>query len=547
MAAIDRSPGERAAHAVPPVLLAALLAGCGGDEAPQPRDSGVATSTAAEAPGVADDDRGQEPLDSLLEKGVRFSVAPVELPVPLAFWGAEPRSELEAYPRPVPVAAVARAAALPRLQAEAAFTGPHQGANNAVRVTVEQVARQPALFGRVAPDGWSFVVVSTDWENIHPRQRVRKDRRPDRTMGLGNFANATQPQTSAETVEADVEYQVPGFLGHAYLVAGGRVRALHEATVGFEDGAPLRDAFSLAHLGDHRPARFAYLVPDDARDLVFRFLDYGYGHIALPVLGSVEAANRTPDGARPLSRASHAVLDLEVDGFDILTMPDADRTDGPPLEGGTRTARLTLAGLSRSEQAEGKGDIVQLPLYQSVWLELDGGYLVPPVSATSDPLRFTPELFQEQIIDFVVPEEPGAIRLGIRIDNDVIHMDLGRGRPSGLPGARSTHRDGDVLEVRYLGQRVEGDHLVVDLAVLPLGDAAGVEIRTAEQFRMVAGSEEHRIDRELTRSLPRGRASNFVLPPGTAARFELAYRLPPGAAPTAIRYRGFASEGELAF
>lgn len=519
--------------------LAVLFGGCGEDP---PAAGTAAADTPARSATVEPAPDAEAVADEpWLLKGVRLQEPSAELPGALAFWGGGGEAELEGYPRPVPVTTVALAADLPRLRTDAVFAGRGEGLNEAVKVTVEDLSRQPALFGTTAPDGWSFVVVTTEWENVHPRQRVRKDRRPDRTMGLGNFANATPP-SAAEMVEADVVYQVPAFVDHAYLVAGGRARALHPATERVDDGARLRDAFSLPRLGDQRRVRFAYLVPDDAPDLAFRFLDYSYGHIELPLIGSAEAAARPTGGSSPLDRATHPALEIEVDRFEILDGgADAARTPGKAL------ARLTMAGKSLSTQRDGVGDIVQLPLRESAWLELDGGYVVAPLEGGAEMLRFTPDLFQEQTIVFEVPEDPGAVRLGVRIHNDVLHLDLGRGKPAGLPRARESYRDGDVLEVRYFGQRFQGDQLVVDLAVVPLDETAGLEMRTTAQFRLRAGSDDLRIDRDATRALPRGRVEDFVVPPGTPVRFELAFRIPPGGAPAAVHYRGFAGEGELAF
>ena len=528
-------------------VWALALAGCGSDAGSADADVGAErrASPAEEAGGAGDGPSVPVPTaeDSLLSRGVAFGPVAVELPGPLAFWGGGERADVEAYPAPIAVDRVTRVAAIPRLRADPGFAGPTSGSNRAVRVTAMGVSRQRGLFGTEAPPGWTFLVVSTEWENIHPRQRVRKDRRPDRTMGLGNFANATPAPSSSDMVEADVAYQVPAFVDHAYVVVDGRSRSLHAITEAVEDGARLRDEFTLPRLGDRRRVRLAYMVPESAPDVAFRYLDYSYGPIELPLLGSPESAAREREGRRPLDRLEHPSLELVVDAFEILA-PGAGREPGSGPE--PRMARVTIAGKSLSQEREGVRDIVQLPLMESIWLELDDGYVVAPADASGDPLRFTPELFQEQTILFDVPAEVEGARLGVRIRNDVHHLELGRAAPQGLPRARASLRDGDVLEVRYFGHRIEGDHLVVDLAVVPLAATTGVELQPAAQFRLSAGSENLRIDRDATAALLHGRADDFAVAPGTPVRFELAYRVPRGGAPTAIRYRGFTLEGELA-
>ena len=527
-------PGARLVMA----LWVTALAGCGREEGSA--DAGRESSVPATAEEVVTGDGASVAAstaeDSLLSSGVAFPVMASDLPGRLAFWGGGSPADLDAYPAPVPVARVTRVTAIPRLRADPGFAGPTEGANRAVRVTTAGVSRQRGLFGTEAPGGWTFLVVSTEWENIDPRERVRKDRRPDRTMGLGNFANASPPPSSSEMVEADVAYQVPAFVDHAYVVVGGRARALHPATEALEDGARLREEFTLPRLGDRRRVRFAYLVPEAATDIALRYLDYSYGQIELPLLGSPESAARADRTSRPLDRLEHQSLELAVDAFETLDSGS---------EPGRRTARVTLAGKSLSQVREGIRDIVQLPLMESVWLELDGGYVIAPAESSSDPLRFTPELFQEQTILFHIPERVDGASLGVRIANDVYHLELGLARPRGLPRPRSSLRDGDVLEVRYFGQRIDGEHLILDLGLVPVGEATGVDVQVAAQFRVRAGSEDLRIDRNATQALPHGRAYDFVLAPGTPIRFELAYRVPPGGAPTALRYRGFTLEGEL--
>ena len=66
-----------------------------------------------------------------------------------------------------------------------------QSANKAARVEIITDRFEQEIDGYPAPDGWRFVVLETQWKNIHPKQKVEKDKlkgKTDRTMGVKTFA-----------------------------------------------------------------------------------------------------------------------------------------------------------------------------------------------------------------------------------------------------------------------------------------------------------------------------------------------------------------------
>ncbi|MCK5621064.1 MAG: hypothetical protein KAJ11_02150, partial [Alphaproteobacteria bacterium] len=109
----------------------------------------------------------------------------------------------------------------------------------------------------------------------------------------------------------------------------------------------------------------------------------------------------------------------------------------------------------------------------------------------------------------------------------------------------ATHADGETLDLDLFGLRWEGDWLVADLAVTPKAGAKGVDLTLGKQFLIVAGGSEIAYEKAVTGNLTRRPPAPAVAPPGTPMRFELAFALPAGAVPDALRYRGFEGEGRL--
>ena len=146
---------------------------------------------------------------------------------------------------------------------------------------------------------------------------------------------------------------------------------------------------------------------------------------------------------------------------------------------------------------------------------------------------------------FLVPADAERFRLGLRGREAVRTLKATAEAPATLPPAAATHADGGTLDLAMFGLRWEGDRLVADLAVTPKAGAKGVELTLGQQFLIVAGGSEIAYEKAVTGKLTRRPPAPAIAPPGTPMRFELAFALPAGAAPDALRYRGFEGEGRL--
>lgn len=456
-------------------------------------------------------------------------------------------AEIELYPRPVPVSVVERVEPLRRPEGA---TGPGRASpepaaySQAVRIHVDGSHLDVNLLGEAAPAGRRFLVLDTRWENIHPPETIERSRaegRRDRTMGVGGFA-AREETAEREYVEVDVAYRVPNPGDHTWLVADGRAYTLHPLSARLEDGLGPRQRFQLDRHGEVKPARLAFLLPEDARDVALLHLDYAYGHALAPVRGDPGAARG--DGGPPagaLDRAVARELELVSEGLDW-----ADEYEGKPPPDGYRWAVVRFSGRSLSAQQGEVADIMQFRPRENLWVSFDGGHLRYASSASADAggfLRFPPEVFRAQEAVFAVPEDAGPLALGVRVENEAALLRLSERLPMEPPEPRASHRDADVLEVRLVGVERRSGEVLLDLVVEAVAAARGVEVQAMQQFLLVAGGREVRPDRRGTAALSRGPPDPFIVPPGTPVRFQLVYRTAAG--PEALRYRGFREDGRL--
>ena len=466
----------------------------------------------------------------------------------LSYWtGAQP-GDLAKYPAPTPVATVVRATDIPRLvlARPAAGAKPIGSARNlSVEIEVLASGNQPRIFGSVAPDGKNFVVVETRWRNIHSRQRMDKASSggaADRTMGVGSFGGGRTAGSAADSVDVDVAYKVPSMFDHVYLVADGVATSLHPVTEEIPGGLKIDAALTIAKLGETRDARLAFLAPAGAKDIALQFFDYKFGHVLVPIRGDAKraAGDGTPSG-KILDKAQTAKLDVAAHSLSFRT-----EFGGAAAPQGWRYAVVELGGRSRSAR-NGIGDIVQIDPAKFIWLEGDGGYVYPSAggSTTSQRvLRFTPEIYQTQEVAFLVPSAADRFRLGLRAESEVARLAVTDKKPGGIPQAKETHKDGKTMEVLLLGSRQDGEYLVLDLAINPLETKGqGIEITPDQQFMLVTAGGELRPDMVATWNRNNRPPRPFVVPPGTPLRFELAF--PNRGSPTALRVRGFESEGRL--
>jgi hypothetical protein len=417
-------------------------------------------------------------------------------------------------------------------------------ANEAAQIKILSCEFEKELAGRTAPLGKVFVVCETEWENIHPKQKVEKDKaegKVDRTMGVGGFAGRKKEE-KVEYVEMDVAYQVKKLYDHVYLLADGMSFALHESTEDIPSGHKLKESFTIAKQGETKKAKFVFLVPENNKNLAFQMFDYQYGHVLLPVEGELEKARGTGGiSGKILGQAKTDMAEFATHALDFQA-----EYLGKAAPEGWRFAVVQFSGKSLSG-----GDIrniVQFKPEDYMWVTTDGGYLyncTGSSTAMDGFVRFTPEIYQHQEAAFLVPESAENFGVGIRVQNEVLNLDLSERSPSGLPEARSEHKDGDVMEVLLFEKRTEQGKTIVDLGIRSLYDRGGLEIQTSQQFFLVVGDKEFKVDLEATKALLHHPPQPFVVPPEVSVRFELAFDTAEN--PTALRFRGYESEGRLKF
>ena len=413
-----------------------------------------------------------------------------------------------------------------------------KASNKAVSIKILESASTQEISGeKVSPDH-VFFVLETEWENIHPKQKVEKDKlegKTDRTMGVGTLSGRKEKKKT-EYVEVDVAYMVKKLFDHAYLVADGLAYSLHEITETTPEGIELREPFMIAKQGEKRKASFVYLIPESAKNLGFQFFDYEYGHILLPIKGNLEKAKGTgrPPG-KVLDQIQTDVVEIAVHSVDFQTTHADD--EAPE---GWRYAIVHLSGKSLS--GKNVKDIVQIEPTEYTWAVIEGGYLYYAIggSVTEEGMvRFTPEIFQHQHLAFLVPKSEQIRQLGIRLRNDVFQLDLTDAKTKGQTKAIAKHRDGDIMEVMLFDVRKENSQVILDLGIQSLA-TSGIEIQRDAQFMLVVNDEKISLDDSLTDDHPHRPPTPFTIPPKTFVRFELAFTTENF--PTSLYYRGYESE-----
>jgi len=421
----------------------------------------------------------------------------------------------------------------------AAATSQVGPANKAARIRIIKSSLETELAGREAPEGKAYLVLQTEWENIHPKQKVKKsdlEGKPDRTMGVGDLMGKKK-ETKEEYVDVDVLYLVPNLFDHVYCLADGQSVSLDGMTKEVPGGANPQGEFSVAKLGEKKQLSLAFLIPDTAKNLAFQLFDYAYGHILVPIKGDLDLAVGT--GGAP-GKALGSIKDnlIELAALKIDLRPDFDGEEAPE---GWRYVVVDLGGKSLSQGGRVK-NIIQIEPTEYIWLQTRDGFIYYCVGATTTEdgyVRFTPEVFQTQQLRFLLPAGDKDLALGIRIQNKVYTLPLSPDFSLKLPKALASHRDGKTMEIRLFGARREEGKVILDLGIQSLV-GSGVEIQTSPQFMLEAGGEMIEFDEAATAELLRRPPEPFIIPPQAFIRFELAYET--AAAPASLHYRGYESE-----
>lgn len=430
------------------------------------------------------------------------------------------------------------------LAASVGFAGQQDiketSANTAASVKIVKSDLETELADQKAPAGKAYLVLETEWQNIHPKQKVKKsdaEGKPDRTMGVGGLMGGKTKEKEEDYVDMDVPYVIPNFFDHAYLLADAQTYSLDKLTEVIPEGYSLKESFSLPKLGDRKKVQFVYLVPAAAKNIAFQFFDYSNGHILVPVKGDQKLA---ADAGAPAGRFLDQIKDnmVEIAARAIDFRNEYKEAEAPE---GWRYAVAQLSGKSLSASAE-MGNIIQVQPEENIWLTTKEGYLYYSCggSTTEDGfIRFTPEFSQNQEVAFLVPSSIKNFALGIRLQNRVYTLKLDPKYQPETAQPLATHRDGRTMEVFLYGMKKEGNKFVLDLGIKSLVDS-GIEIQTADQFILKAGDEDVSFDEPATTSRFHRPPEPFTVPPKSFLRFELAYETE--TAPASLYFRGYESE-----
>jgi hypothetical protein len=418
-------------------------------------------------------------------------------------------------------------------------------ANKAARIRILASRSETSLAGREAPEGKVYLLLQTEWENIHPKQKTTKselEKKKDRTMGVGALrGEKKKKEEKDEVIELDVPYLVPNLFDHLYCLADGQSFPLDSLTGEIPGGADPHGELAIGKFGEKKTVELVYLVPAEAGNLAFQLFDYAYGHILIPISGDIKlarGAGRAPGKA--LGSIKDSSLELSATKMDFRT-----EFEGEEAREGWQYAIVNIAGKSLSGSGAVK-NIVQIEPTEYIWLQTEDGYLYYCQGATTTEdgfVRFTPEVFQNQELRFLVPAADKNFALGLRVGNTVYALNLSPSFTPRAPAATVVHRDGKTMEIMLFGARREEGRLILDLGIKSLV-GSGIEIQTAPQFILEAGGEKVEFDESATAELVRRPPEPFTIPPRTFVRFELAYEVE--AVPAALHYRGYESEGKLA-
>jgi hypothetical protein len=473
----------------------------------------------------------------------RAAIREAEVPEAEYFTG-----DLEEYPRPIPVTVVRLADELPVIDddqeriSEIEDPDKRVAASTAVELSVVSSEMRTELEGRALADDEALLVVNAGARNVHPKQEVERSRlegKQDRTLGSGGLLRG-EGGGSEEMVDVDVAYKIPRLADHFFILADGIAYPLFGPEFGGGSWADPDSGLSIEKQGEVEELRLAAVVPRQASHLALQLLDYANGHVTAPIRGKVKRA-RSDDQLPTDSLAEAATSQLEIAARAVKLQDEYGDRLAPS---GRQFAVVELVGRSRSASG-GMGNIVELDPTRYLWVIFDDGYLAysePPSSPSARVIRFPPQLLLLQKVAFLVDERAENLTVGIRVQNEVVELPLTGHRPR-LPSPSGRHIDGEVMEVLLFGSRVSGDRVVVDLGIRSLLEEQGLEVQPSAQFLLSAGDRDVAPERTATGALSHPPPDPFIVPPGVAIRFDLAYTT--AEVPSALRVRGFRTDGTI--
>jgi hypothetical protein len=413
-------------------------------------------------------------------------------------------------------------------------------ANKAVRITIKSSSFLSELEGEPVPLKQTYLLLTTQWQNIHPKQKIEKEKlekKQDHTMGVKQLTE--KKESEQEYVYADVAYMVEKLSDHVYCLADGLAYSLSPLTEQIQEGVSLSEPFTITKKGEVRDVSFVFALPQEAQNLAFQFFDYEYGNISLPVKGSLQDAHGIegpPEGA--LSYAKCALVEAAVHSISF-----SNEFQEEPAPDGWRFAKVRISGQSLSGGSI--KNIVQIEPKEYIWLTADGGYLYYAVGGTTTEegfIRFTPEFFQRQEVSFLVPGSARIDSLGLRIQNQVLALPFNPEKEIRFPEPAVSHQDGSTMKVMVFSAEKTDSSVILDLGIQSLV-SSGIEIMREQQFILVDEGRKIYMDEELTDSLFHRPPSPFIIPPETFVRFRLAYQT--DSLPSVLYFRGFESEKNI--
>ncbi len=413
-------------------------------------------------------------------------------------------------------------------------------ANKAVRITIKSSSFLPDLEGEPALLQKTYLLLTAQWENIHPKQKIEKEKlekKKDHTMGVKLLTE--QKKGEQEYVLTDVAYMVEKLSDHVYCLADGLAYSLNSLTEQIQEGVSLSEPFTIPKKGDVREVCFVFSIPEGAQNLAFQFFDYEYGSICIPVKGTLQDAcgnEGPPRGA--LSYMKSSLVEAAVHSISF-----SNEFQEEPAPDGWRFAKVRLSG--RSLSGDSIKNIVQIEPEEYIWLTADGGYLYYAVGGTTTDegfIRFTPEFFQSQEVFFLVPGSSLIDSLGLRIQNQVLALPFDPEKEIRFPEPAASHQDGSTMKVMVFSAEKTDSSVILDLGIQSLVNS-GIEIMRDQQFILMDEGRKIYMDEEFTDSLFHKPPSPFIIPPETFVRFRLAYQT--DSLPPVLYFRGFESEKNI--
>ena len=474
----------------------------------------------------------------------RDSVGKAEVPEAEYFAG-----DVEQYPRPTPVIVVPLADELPSVDEDrdqiSSSEGADRGAavsNAAVELRVATSEMRLEIEGQALADDKALLVIEAQAVNVHLKQEVERSRlegKQDRTLGSGGLLRGGGGGKE-EMVEVDVAYKIPRLADHFFILADGIAYPLFEPTSGVDNLADPDSGLLIEKQGEIEEVRLSAVVPRQSENLALQLLDYANGHVTAPIRGKVKRAS----GADQLPRDSLGKVGTSQLEVAAIAVDLQYKYGGRLAPSGRQFAVVELVGRSLSASG-GMGNIVEVDPTRYLWVTYDGGdfaYSEPLAGPSGRVIRFPPQLILSQEVAFLVSGTVQDLALGIRIQNEVVTLQLA-GRKPRPPSASGRHVDGEVMEVLLFDSQVTGDRVVVDLGLRSLLEDQGLEIQPAAQFLLTAGDRDVTPERTATKGLSHPPPDPFIVPPGASIRFELAYTT--ADLPSALRVRGFRSDGTI--